>query len=111
MNGNVKEYGAFSSVVSAKPVPAAPAGVKAARVSSSNVKVSWGTVAGATKYELWRALSAAGTYTLVTATGVTSYTNKGLTAGKKYYYKVRVYRLVGGKKVYGGFSAVVYGKP
>ena len=35
-----------------------------------------------------------------------SYTNKKLTSKKTYYYKVRAYRVVNGKKVYSGYSKV-----
>ena len=34
-----------------------------------------------------------------------SYINTGLTCGKTYYYKVRAYKTVAGKKVYGPWSA------
>ena len=34
------------------------------------------------------------------------YTNKKLTSKKTYYYKVRAYRVVNGKKVYSGYSKV-----
>ena len=38
--------------------------------------------------------------------GKVSYVNKKLKRGKTYYYKVRAYKVVSGKKVYGKFSAV-----
>ena len=34
------------------------------------------------------------------------FVNKKLKKGKKYYFKVRAYRTVSGKKVYGSYSAV-----
>ncbi len=106
-----KSYGAWSSVVSAKPKPAAPTEVKAKRVSNSSIKVSWKKVSGATKYQVYRATSKTGTYTKVKETTSLSCTNKGLKDGKKYYYKVRAYRLVGSTKVYGSYSSVVSAKP
>ena len=68
-------------------------------------------MAGATKYEVWRATSSGGTFYKLPDTTALSYTNTGLTTGKTYYYKVRAYRLVGDTKVYGGYSAVVSAKP
>lgn len=35
-----------------------------------------------------------------------SYTNKGLTTGKTYYYKVRAYKINGSSKMYGKYSTV-----
>jgi len=104
-------YGNYSSVVSAKPMPATPAGVKAARASSTGIKVTWGSVAGTTKYEVYRATSSDGTYAKLGEASSTSYTNTGLTTGKTYYYKVRAYHLEGKTKVYGSFSSVVSAKP
>lgn len=94
-----------------KPVPSAPTNVKATRVTSRSIKVTWNAVAGATKYEVWRAASATGTYTRLTTTAAKSYLNTGLTTGHTYYYKVRAYRLVGAVKVYGPFCAFVARRP
>ncbi len=110
VNG-VKVYGLYSAVVSAKPVLSTATSLKAARVSATSIKLTWGTVAGVTRYEVYRATSGTGTYTRLTEVISATYTNTGLTTGKTYYYKVRAYRLVGGVKVYGGYSAVVSAKP
>lgn len=104
-------YGADSPVVSAKPKPMAPAGMKASRVSNSSIKVSWKKVTGATKYQVYRATSKTGKYTKVTETTSLSYTNKKLTDNKTYYYKVRAYHTEKGVKVYGAYSTVVKAKP
>lgn len=107
VSGTAKIVSGFTTAVSAKPVPAAPASVKAAQASGNSIRVTWGAVAGATKYEIWRSASSAGTYTPLSTTASAYYTDTGLTAGKYYYYKVRAYRLAGSAKVYGGFSAAV----
>ncbi len=101
----VKVYGPFSVVDGARPALGVPGSVRAARVSSTSIKVTWGIVSGASGYELWRATSSTGTYTLVKATASLYYTNTGLATGRTYYYKVRAYRVVSGRKVYGPFSA------
>ncbi len=107
LEDGAKVYSSYSSVKSAKPIPATPSGVKAARASSTSIKVSWSSVSGATGYEVYRATSKTGTYTKVTSTTSKSYTNTGRTKGKTYYYKVRAYRTVNGTKVYGSYSSVV----
>ncbi len=65
-------------------------------------------------YEICRATSAGGDYEVVgTAAGgtVTTYTDKRLTCGKTYYYKIRQYRTINGRKVYGELSDYVKAKP
>ncbi len=107
----VRHYGPFKAAVSAKPVPATVTGAKAARASSSSIKLTWNAVLGANKYEVYRATSSAGAYTKLAEVSAATCTNTRLTAGKTYYYKVRAYRVVGSARVYGNFSAVVSAKP
>lgn len=107
-----KIYGAFSPVVSAKPVLAVPASPKAASASYSSIKTSWTAVSGASGYEVSRATSSTGTYSVVgNTTTATSLTNTGLSTNKVYYYKIRAYRMVGTTKVYSGYTTVVSAKP
>ncbi len=109
--GGVKVYGAYSAAAQAKPALAIPASVRAVRASSSSIKVTWGKVAGASGYELWRSASSTGTYALVRTTSSLYFTNTSLSAGKWYYYKARAYRVFSGKKVYGPFSGITSAKP
>ena len=93
-----------------------PKNVKAARASSSSIKVSWNKVAGATGYRVYRAASATGTFALVNTVKATTestqtYTNSSLTKGKSYFYKVRAIRTKGGTTYTSGYSAVVTAKP
>ena len=57
--------------------------------STGKIKISWTTVEGATKYEIYRATSKDGTYSRLTTVTGTSVTNTKTDAGKTYYYKVR----------------------
>jgi uncharacterized repeat protein (TIGR02543 family) len=109
--GTTKSYGNFSTVVSAKPVPSAPTTVQAVPSSYNIVKTSWSAVTGASGYQVYRATSSTGTYSLIKTTTSTSYNNTGLATNKTYYYKVRAYRLVGTTKIYGNFSKVVSARP
>ena len=110
VNGT-KIYGAFSSIVNAVPKPAAPTGVKAVSASSTSIKVSWNKTTGATGYEVFRSTKADSSYVMIQSTTTTSITNKGLTNGKTYYFKIRAYTEVNGTRYYGDYSSVVSAKP
>lgn len=69
--GATKVYSAFSSIVTAKPVPAAPTSPKATPATYNSIKVTWAAVSGATKYEVYRATYSTGTYALLTTTSYT----------------------------------------
>ena len=82
-------------------------------LSSGNKKayIKWKKIAGANGYEIYRATSKSGKYSkikTITSGSTTSYTNSKLTSKKTYYYKMRAYKNVSGKKVYSSFSAVKY---
>jgi uncharacterized protein YjdB len=106
-----RTYGPYSYKVSSKPVPSVPAAVKAASSSYNSINVSWGGVTGASGYEVYKAASSTGTYTLIYKGTAKNYNNTGLTTGTSYYYKVRAYRTVGITKVYGSYSSIVNSKP
>ena len=72
------------------------------KISSANstledaVKIKWKKVTGATKYKIYRATSSKGSYkhiATVKSSGkdTQSYTDKKVTGGKNYYYKVQAY--------------------
>ncbi len=65
------------------------------------VKITWKKAKNAKKYQVYRATSKNGKYKLIKTTTERSFTNKKLTTGKKYYFKVRA---INGKKK-GSFSA------
>lgn len=109
--GTTTVYSSFSPVVSAKPIPAIPSSIKAASSSYSSIKTSWAAVSGANGYQVYRATSSKGTYSLVGTTASTSFNNSGLSTNRIYYYKVRAYRLAGSTKIYSNFTTVVSAKP
>ena len=99
----------FKTYKYAKAVPAAPK-INLTEMSSTSIKISWYGVSGATKYQIFRAISSTGTYSLIHTSRATtrSWIDTGLTSGKTYYYKVRAYHLEGTTKVYGICSVVQY---
>jgi len=109
-----KNLGSYSLTVSAKPVLGKVNGVKSVGYTYNKAKVTWSQVSGASGYEVYRALSKTGKYKRVnTVSGgkTLSYIDTGLTTGTGYYYKVRAYRNVNNKKVYGTLSAYDGAKP
>jgi len=66
----------------------APTITTAIKTISGKPVVKWSAVSGAAKYEVYRAASKSGTYTKMTTTTGTSYTNTSAVAGTTYYYKV-----------------------
>lgn len=62
-----------------------------ATAGTKSVTVTWDTAPIVDTYKVYRATTATGTYSLVKsglADSVNSWTNTGLTAGKRYYYKM-----------------------
>lgn len=100
-------YGEYSSVASAKPLPAAPPSFKATPVSHNAIRITWSKVPEAAMVELYRSASSTGTYQLLTTTNALLYTNTGVVTGVTYYYKARSYKLAGGAKIYGDYTAVI----
>lgn len=107
VDGSTITYGKFSSYKYSKPVPLAPSSISVACISPTSMQISGCTVDGATNYEIYRATSPRGYYRKVSVGSSISYLNTGLAKNRTYYYKVRVYTLVGRTKIYGSFSAVV----
>ncbi|HWT74389.1 MAG TPA: InlB B-repeat-containing protein [Mobilitalea sp.] len=86
--------------------PVTPKTVKTTK-AAQGVKVSWSSVSEATKYEVYRATSSNGKYTLIATTSGTSFTDTGITKGKTYYYKIREYKMVNNQKVYSDYTKTV----
>ena len=75
--------------------------------SGSKVKVKWKNIAGETGYQISKSTKKNKTNivaTVQTTTGKSKVVKA--TKGKKYYYKVRAYKVVDGKKIYGPWSSV-----
>ena len=77
-------------------------------VSGKKVKVKWNNISGETGYQISRSSTKTGTYVALTK-ATTSGTNATVSAtkGKTYYYKVRAYKVVDDKKIYGPWSDAV----
>ena len=80
---------------------------------NKNITITWKKVTGASGYEIRRATAKNGKYKKIKTTLSAVYKDKNLKSGKIYYYKVRAYKIVNNKKIYGGYSktAVMATKP
>ncbi|QOX63706.1 S8 family serine peptidase [Anoxybacterium hadale] len=93
---NAMGTSAQSGAVSVKlAIPGIPAGVTASVTGSTQCTLKWSAVAGAVSYDVYRATSAAGTYTKLTTVTANSYANSGLTVGATYWYKVSAVNALG----------------
>ena len=105
-SGESTYYGGFSKAVQAKTSIAKPA-VKL-KAKKKKITISWNRIGGVDGYEIFRSLKKSSGYKKIKTAKkavITSYTNKKLVKKKKYYYKVRAYKKVNGKKVYSSYSS------
>lgn len=99
-----KVYGSYSATEKAKAVLSAP--TLSAGSTSKTAVLEWSKVKGADGYQVYASDSKNGTYTRIKITKGTGATDESLLTGKTRYYKVRAYRKVNGKAVYGSFSKI-----
>ncbi len=80
--------------------------VKINSTTTSSIKLSWTKVPGAKGYVVYRSTSKDGTYKKVkTYKKTTTYTDKDLKSGKRYYYKIKV--LSGDTKIKSVYSTKI----
>ena len=96
-------WAASSVSIKTATKPATPT-VKAT-AGSKQATISWKKVTGATGYVIYMQ-DEFGDYEKLGSTKKTSYTRKKLTKGKTYYFRVRAYKTVDGKNIYGGYKTV-----
>ncbi|MFN8007377.1 MAG: fibronectin type III domain-containing protein [Terriglobia bacterium] len=78
--------------------PAAPSGLTATKISTSQINLSWTDTSGnESGFRIERKLGVGGTYSEIAVVGinVTTYSNTGLNNGSVYYYRVRAYNGAG----------------
>lgn len=98
-------FGTYSSVVRRMYIPEV-ANLTVSAAGNESVKLTWEKSEAARGYNIYRYDEASGTFQYVTGTLETTYTDKNLTAGKTYKYRVRAYA-----KAENAFYYSVYTEP
>lgn len=98
----------YSNIVYKKVTPNKVNNLRFISANNNSIKMSFDKVS-TSGYEIYRSTNNKSWSRVATITknSTLSYTNKKLSSNKKYYYKVRAYKSVRGKKIYGSFSSVV----
>ncbi len=95
-----------SKSVTINVTPAAPTGLTVTSKTTTSAEITWKAVLNATGYNIYRSTSKTGTYKKVGTTTGTTFTDKGLTKGKTYYYKVASYVNSNGTQILSQYSAI-----
>ena len=98
-------YSGFSSNGSAVAFGLGTPSAPSVSPYGNKLRVQWNAVTGATGYEIWRSTSPTGSFSGISWSGTTSYTDSGLSAGKTYYYRIRAVHDATDVVFYGGFSS------
>lgn len=100
-------YSKDSAPVKVIPRPEAPQ--ISLTAGEGKMTVKWKKISGVSGYEIYRADSAKGKFrqaARVQKSSTIKYVNQNLSRAKTYYFKVRAYKTVDKKRVYGPFSTV-----
>ncbi len=87
--------------------PSVPTKISIVKLSANNAKISWSKLKDAKAYEIYRATSNNGPYTLITTSTGENYTNHSLAKGKTYYYKIRAYKMADNQKIYSSYTSII----
>ncbi len=104
IESNVK----YTEVTSNKAKKPATPKIISISATNSKAKLKWSKVVG-NGYEIYMSTSIKGKYKKVKTIKrykTVTYTKKSLKPGKKYYFKIRAYKILDSKKVYSNYSKV-----
>ena len=111
LDGKKKVFLTESEPMSAKALPAAPSLQSVNMAAYNKIRITWSKVNGCAGYVIYRSESEDGKYSVlktVTQASATNYVNVVKTS-TTYYYKIRAFVTVNGKKVYGDYSDILSG--
>jgi hypothetical protein len=107
IHGSSKISISNSYITHAKTELQSPTNLRAKRLKSTAIIVTWQGTRGALGYQLFSKISSTGKYKLLKTTTNGKYTNTKLTKGKTYYYRVRAFVTNGKTKIYSNYSKAV----
>ena len=109
--GSDGSYSPYSTPVSVTyKAPFGAPLVTGSKDSQGRPALKWDKVTDAAKYEVYRARSKDGTYSLMSTQSATGYTNTSYLAnGTTYYYKVRALKANGTASAYSSVVTITYG--
>ena len=111
LDGKKKVFLTESEPMSAKALPAAPSLQSVNMAAYNKIRITWSKVNGCAGYVIYRSEAEDGKYSVlktVTQASATNYVNVVKTS-TTYYYKIRAFVTVNGKKVYGDYSDILSG--
>lgn len=103
-------YSNLSKAISRKATLLSPSNLRTEKVSSRIVRIRWNKVEGASGYMLYRsAPNKNGSFKRINTVNskYSSLQDKSLKKGKRYYWKMKAYKVVNGKRVYSGYSKTI----
>ena len=108
-NSTQRTYGDYSKTIKVATATKAPS-IRRVKRKNNQAVVQWKKVKNANGYDIYRSGKNNRVYkkiATITKGTTVKYTMKKLNSEKTYYFKMRTYRKVGGKKVYSSYSKVV----
>ena len=111
LDGKKKVFLTESEPMSAKALPAAPTLQSVNMAAYNKIRITWSKVNGCAGYVIYRSEAEDGKYSVlktVTQASATNYVNV-VRESATYYYKIRAFVTVNGKKVYGDYSDILSG--
>ncbi|MBQ2245388.1 MAG: fibronectin type III domain-containing protein, partial [Oscillospiraceae bacterium] len=104
-----KIYGTYSDEITVSVMPEAP-DLTVTSPKAQRAQVKWTMDSAADGYQVWMSEKESSGFSIVksvTGGDILSYTKSGLESGKTYYFKVRAYSEVDGKKTFGAYSETI----
>ena len=99
-------YSNYSPLLITATKPETVQNLSVASTAKRTVKITFDKAKGANGYVVYYATSQNGKYKKLGTTTKTTYTNKKLTSGTTYYFKVRAFTKAGSEKVFAAYSPI-----